>query len=241
MEKKQVLIFINGMWGSEWYWQKWINIAEQNGYICRSIIPQNCQRSGGTYVFGDYLTQVRKIINAIIKQFCDHKIILIGHSMGGLIAQKMAEEFELAGAVFVTSAQPRGILVMHWELLSRMWRYVPEMITGKLFIPRKKDVVDLMFSECEDSEGAYAQLIHESGHVALQLATFSVPVADKLKCPSLVVGGTLDQMTPLKVQQKIAYKYGSPLRIFKCGHFPMLEETGGYMFSNILNWIEEQK
>jgi pimeloyl-ACP methyl ester carboxylesterase len=57
--------------------------------------------------------------------------VVIGHSMGGLVAQKVAEAGRVRAAVFATSAPPKGIRAVTWPVLWRMPRYAAAIITSQ--------------------------------------------------------------------------------------------------------------
>ena len=60
--------------------------------------------------------------------------VVIGHSMGGLVAQKAAEGGRVRAAVFVASAPPKGIRALAGPVLWRMPRYAMSILRSRPFI-----------------------------------------------------------------------------------------------------------
>jgi pimeloyl-ACP methyl ester carboxylesterase len=108
------IVFIHGLWISYTAWQPWIEYFGENGY--RAIAPRwpgeadtaaasrdNAAAQGG---FG--IDQVTDHFAAVIEQF-DTPPIAIGHSFGGLIAQKLLGQNKVAAAVAIDPAPIKGV------------------------------------------------------------------------------------------------------------------------------------
>lgn len=241
------LLFIHGMWGGSWIFKNYTTYAVKEGYEVYAVNLRGHHNSGHTENLGkvsvmDYVKDVIKLIQEI------GPVVLVGHSMGGLIAQKtvslLAKEY-VPGAVFVTSAAPMWIPVITPLLLSRMLKgvYLKAMFFNKSFIFHKDDSVALMFNCMEEDkahEAVYCS-VPESGRAARELALGLIRVdAKSVTCPTLVVGAEKDLMTPANVQQKIANKYGSDyLLMHGHGHMLMLENGWGESISKILEWVKK--
>ena len=244
---KKLILFIPGLWGSghvhdgsSWCFEPWQEVISHMGY--KSLVLNTRREDTLSHTAEHTITEyILNVKNRIQSLGDPTKIVLVGHSMGGLIAQKIAELYSLGGVVLVSSAPPRGINALHWELMSRIWRYMPDMLMNEPFIPNKQDATDLLFSRCENPDKLYEKLVPENGYLALKLATISVQVSDKLRCPSLVVGGKHDRLLPLSIQLKIAKKYGSNYANMDCGHVPMLEKNNEKFITEIMWWIERFK
>ena len=118
------LLLVHGMNGGSWYLENYLKAAAAEGWDAWAVNLRGHWGSRPVLDLGrvsvlDYVEDVRDCLRALGPS------AVLGHSMGGLIAQKIAEEGAVTAAVFLTSAPPRGIVVLRWGVLSRMWRYAP--------------------------------------------------------------------------------------------------------------------
>ncbi len=168
---------------------------------------------------------------------------VIGHSMGGLLAQAISFLKEVRSLVLTTSAAPYGIWPLSTELFLRIANpfrpYIASMFSGAGFRIADNDARRLMMN-CLGSEFDPAELFpwKESGLAARQLAFGQVKVPQCEK-PTLVLSGLRDRMTPPWVQQAIANMHGAELHEFEGGHMPMLEKCSGVVAEEILYWLDQ--
>jgi pimeloyl-ACP methyl ester carboxylesterase len=109
------VVFIHGLWLHATSWQPWIELFEQSGY--QAVAP-------GWPGEPDTVAEARADpaavagydIDAVVARFAaaaaafDRRPVLIGHSFGGMIAQKMLGQDLGAAAVAIDAAQFKGVL-----------------------------------------------------------------------------------------------------------------------------------
>jgi pimeloyl-ACP methyl ester carboxylesterase len=238
------VLFVHGMWGGSWYLRNYLDAAAQAGWEAWAVDLRGHGDSpaedglGGVGLL-DYVDDVRRCLEHL------GEVVLVGHSMGGLIAQKTVEAGGVAAAVFVTSAPPRGILSVSWPVATRLARYVPDMVTGRAFRGRRADA-DVLFLNGLDPEGRdrfFPLFGEESGRAARELALGGLSVdAAAVRCPTLVVGAEHDRITPVRVQRRIAKRYGAEYREAQGhAHMLMLERGWEEPFREILDWMRPFK
>ncbi|MFQ5897054.1 MAG: alpha/beta hydrolase [Candidatus Methylomirabilia bacterium] len=235
------LLFVHGMWGGSWYWANYLRAAAEAGWEAWAInlrghhgsrpVPNLGRVSVFQYV-QDLLDCLREL----------GEVVLVGHSMGGLVTQKVAEIGGVRAAVLLTSAAPRGILVLRWPVLSRVARYLGPMIRNQALPASRGDANALVLNGLTPGRQAWAyeQFVPESGRAARELAFGLIPVDEALvRCPVLVVGAELDAITPAAIQRRIARKYGAAYQEMKGhAHMLMLEDGWERPFAAILQWVE---
>ena len=167
--RSRSVLFVHGMWGGSWYLRNYLYAAAQAGWDAWALNLRGHGESpapGGLGRVGlaDYVADVRRCL--------DHlgEMVLVGHSMGGLIAQKAAEGGGVAAAVFLTSAPPRGINALEWPVLSRMARYVPAMLAGRAFTVSRAHADFLFLNGLTSSSGDWA--FPASGRVGARAASW---------------------------------------------------------------------
>ena len=167
--------------------------------------------------------------------------IVIGHSLGGLVALLLASRNLVRAVVLVSSAPPRGITVLSPALLLRMPRYLPALLFSRAFLPRPNDLDALVLNRVPASErDRYRVLfVPDSGRAARQ-AALGTSDADLsgARPPLLVVNGDEDRFVPLGVARRIAQRYDAPLHVARGhGHFLFGEPGWETHATAILDWI----
>ncbi len=238
------LLLVHGMWGGAWYWANYQRVFAEAGWDSWALNLRGHHGSRPVADFGqvsvrDYVADVRECVARL------GDTILVGHSMGGLVAQKVTELVPLRAAVFLTSAAPRGIPVLRWPVVSRIARYVGAMLADRAFLLTEAHAAALLGNNLapEAQRAFYGRLVPESGRAARELALGQVAVdAARLQCPTLVVGAGLDTITPAPVQRQIAAKYGAEYRELPGhAHMLMLEEGWEAFAGDLCAWLEKQE
>ena len=99
-----VVVMIHGAGGGGWEYDRWRPIFAHNGWkvIALDLVPV----SGGLEAthFDDYVKQVLEWIPVRRK-----KLVIVGASMGGVLALKVAEKVPVDALILVNSAPPLGV------------------------------------------------------------------------------------------------------------------------------------
>ncbi len=200
------------MWGRAEFWRLFINYFDNKGFKCRALDLKEGMDLRKVS-FADYVGKVKKIARK--------EDILIGHSMGGLIVQKIAEEKEIKGGVAICSAPPKGIKFPKKFLFFSL-KYFPKTIAKKpfkpdFFISRK------FFMNCLEEEEArieYEKLEKDSAIVGYELAMNKIAVDEKkVKCPLLFIATKDDTTSPPLIVKKMAEKYNVDYKIYGGCHW----------------------
>ena len=108
------VVFIHGLWVAHTSWQPWVERFAEEGY--QGIAPRwpgeaeaaAATRKNPRAQAGFGLDQIVDHFAAVLEQF-DTPPIAIGHSFGGLIAQKLLGQNKLAAAVAIDPAPIKGV------------------------------------------------------------------------------------------------------------------------------------
>lgn len=102
------LLFVHGAAHGWWAWEKWLGFFAAAGWRCYAMSLRNHTGSRAVaepeYLrlrVADYAEDIRTLA-----RWLDGPPVLIGHSMGGISAQKAAEGLDLKGLVLVASVGP---------------------------------------------------------------------------------------------------------------------------------------
>lgn len=102
------LLFVHGAFTGSWMWSKYIPHFIGEGWKCYVMNLRSHYKSRlldmTKITFEDYLEDIKEVITE-----CGVPPILIGFSMGGILAQKLAETAEIAGLVLIDSSISREV------------------------------------------------------------------------------------------------------------------------------------
>ena len=164
--------------------------------------------------FQDYVNKVKDIAT--------EDDIIIGHSMGGLIVQKVAEEADLKGGIAVCSVAPKGVKYRSDIVLSSA-KYAPQVIMG---MPFKQDYryirkYNLNGIDEEKAKNIYKKLEKQSAIVTYELGLNRIAVNEKkVKCPLFFIGTRQDRISPPELIKSLADKYHAEYILYDgCHHF----------------------
>ncbi len=214
------IVMIHGMWGGGWYWEKYRRFFEEKGYRCDTptlryhdvepgMMPD--PRLGTTSLL-DYTHDLQEQIHGV-----DDKPILMGHSMGGLIAQLLGERGLAKALVLLTPASPSGINALKYSVIKSFWSVLTRWGFWKKpnQLPYNAAVYAMIHLMPESERKAlYNKFIYESGRAAFEIGFWLMDFkratrvdALKVTCPVLVIAGSEDRITPASVVEKVAQKY----------------------------------
>ena len=216
----QTIIMIHGMWGSGWYWENYKKYFEAKGYKCivptlryHNVNPKSAPpKELGTTSILDYAADLEKLIKEIGGQ-----PIIIGHSMGGLIAQILASRGLASAAVLLCPASSRGILALTPSVIKSFWSVLFRWAFWKT--PMRQTFDEAVYSMLhlltpEQQKQTYKRFVYESGRAAFEIGFWlldgkrATEVDEKkVTCPMLIISGAEDRITPASVQRQTAKKY----------------------------------
>lgn len=220
MNRTATIVFIHGMMGDGNYWHEWKVFFEKKGYRCYAptlrmhdfSIQEDPDPELGKVGISDYVDDLAAFI-ATLKE----KPILIGHSMGGLIAQLLGAKGLASKVVLLASAPPAGIFALNLPALRSFISIISTCCFWKK--PVRLTFNDARYALMNLLTDEQAKLLYEtgrweSGKVAAQIGFWffdlrkSIRVdASKIVSPLLVIAGTKDHTISVSTARKIAHKY----------------------------------
>ena len=167
--------------------------------------------------------------------------VLLGHSMGGLLAQLVATATEPSGLALLASAPPFGIPVIpRLSLLVTGLRHFFGWPFGS--VPMLPFADDAFLGRVSPGQRAAltARRVPEPRRLARQLA-FAPPIikASHVRCPIWVAGGDEDPVIRPWVTRRIAARYGVRPTIYRGGgHMLNLEPGWSSVADDLICWVE---
>lgn len=212
-------VFVHGMFMTPLCWEHWTKHFEQRGYKTHAPAwpehdaPIEEQRKRhpsaalGALTLDQVLEHYRKVLRAL-----DEKPILVGHSMGGLIVQRLIEEGLGAAGVAIDSAPPKGVISLKYSFLKSNWGAISP--TAKLDEP-----ISLTFEQFQyafvhtlppaEQQAAYERyVVPESRRVAKGPTTEAAALHyERPRPPLLLLAGAEDHIIPASLNHANFQKY----------------------------------
>jgi len=218
----ETIIMIHGMWAGAWCWEKFKDYFEKKDYQCivqdlryHDVNPEEPPDPRlGTVSLLDYVEDLEKEIRRF-----EQKPVIMGHSMGGLLAQILGSRNLAKALVLLSPAAPRGILALKPSVLKSFWSSLSQWGFWKK--PIKQTFNESVYSVLnlmpyDEQKRIYQRFVNESGKAAAEIGFWifdskraSEVNESNITCPVLIVAGKEDRMTPVSVIRKVAEKYGA--------------------------------
>ena len=242
------VLMVHGIMGGAWYFAKWLQFLGARGHPAYALNLRGHHGSRPVENFGqvsvmDYVTDVHDAAAGIRERHSQVPLVLVGHSMGGLVAQKVAESASPAAVILLSSVPPRGIPLLSWPLFRRELKHLPQMLASRAIITNPRDAADLFLNRVEPAEVAsFVPLwTPASGRVGREITFGRIAVDEtRLSCPVLVVAGADDVAIPPRIQRKVARKYGAPFRLYEGNaHFLIWEAGWDRIAADAAAWLDQ--
>lgn len=117
------IVFVHGMFMNPRSWDAWSGLFAARGHRChapawpfhdgdpaalRAAPPAGL----GRLTLGEVVASIAGVVEAL-----PARPVVVGHSMGGLVAQRLVARGLVAAAVCIDSAAPRGVTSLSWSFL----------------------------------------------------------------------------------------------------------------------------
>ena len=190
----------------------------------------------------DYVRELDQVIEQI-EQETGRVPAVIGHSMGGLLAQVLAERNLVRAAVFLSPAAPAGTHILSnrlfWQGLLLAKRFG---LRQPLIRPDHRTVGAMVLNAMpkELRQAAWQAMVWESGLVFEEFANFPVDET-KIRIPVLTVAATRDRLITAPLVRRTARKYaaiGGDFREYQThGHWLYAEPGWENAAQDIYAWL----
>lgn len=240
------LLMLHGMFGGSWYFEKYQRFFAARGWPAYALDLRGHHGSRpverlGQVSIADFVADALEASRGIADRHEGQSPAVIGHSMGGLLAQKLAETGTVAAAVLLCAAPPHGISLVTPTLLLKQLKHLPALLGSRPVTGTPADHEQLTFHRVPETDRAdlVARLVPESGRAGREISLGAVRVDPRaVRCPVLSVSAAEDRFVPARVGARIAAKYHASHWILPAhAHFIVWEPGWEEPANDIERWL----
>ena len=236
---KPPILLIHGAFSRASHFAGWADFFSRRGFDCIAPdLPGHSTRDAerlGSLTIGDYLVALRSEITRL-----PSPPIVIGHSMGGLLAQQLATLHPCRAVVCVASAAP-WMLIPQLGALPFLVPMMPAIVCGKPIRPSDLAFRYLVLHDLpeEEQEALLPTFNGELGRAfrAMMLGLARLP-SSRFTGPVLCLSGRGDRIISHGASTAIARQYGAEHEVFDAGHWLIAGSAVNRVAGRALKWME---
>ena len=250
----KTIVFIHGLFLNNQSWSEWETFFKEKGYTNYAPaypgheglpleLRKNAPDSLGYVTFTDVVNKMEAFIKTL-----PEKPIIVGHSLGGLVAQKLVEKELAEAAIIISSGPPKGVITTKFSFVKSILRVLNPFKGNYIYYPTKKwfhyaftntlsrEESDSIFDEfvVPESRNIPRETLKKGGKI-----DFKKPHA-----PMLFISGKEDHIIPASLNKKNfkRYKDENSIREHKIfegrDHFIAGEDGWKEVANYVYNWLK---
>ncbi|HWY62812.1 MAG TPA: alpha/beta hydrolase [Rhizomicrobium sp.] len=248
--KKAPVVMIHGAFAGPWSWDEFAAKFRDAGYkvhapSLRHHDGEKPPASLGQTSLTDYADDLETLLEEL-----DAPPILIGHSMGGLLAQMLAARCDVRALVLLAPSAPWGVPPSTlFEIASAQSMLLNVGFWNSVLKPDQhiagRNSLDRLPQARRDA--LFARFVPESGRAAFEIMHWGLDMrrasevdASKVDCPLLLIAGGEDRVNPPGTVERIAALYGGRAQYEKfsgMSHWLVAEPGWDKVAARALEWL----
>jgi pimeloyl-ACP methyl ester carboxylesterase len=195
-KKHYHMLFVHGNFCGSWCWRNLLTYFARRDISCYAVNFRGHWISEGHAELGKAVTEnyVKDVEDCL--QVIGSEVILVGHSMGGIVSQKVAEYNRIEKLILLDSAPCKEITETCFQANPEVSQVLKDLfksqLDGTVIMEKDKEKIKkIVFEKNKVSEETLAQTVaylgKESAHVLKNHAFLTVD-PKKIGCPVYVMG-----------------------------------------------------
>jgi alpha-beta hydrolase superfamily lysophospholipase len=220
MNAQPAIVFVHGMYMNGVSWEPWIERAKAYGFESSgpswplhdgppAQLRANVPTGLGMLTFGAVVDHFKEILSGLATP-----PVLIGHSIGGLVVQKLINEGFGALGVAISPAPPQGIFTLDPTFFKANFPHINPFAGNKpvIMTPERFQYTFCNTMSAADSKAAFDMYVTpESRNVPRSTLTQQGHVDfARAHAPLLVIAGDSDHLVPQALIEKQVKAYTGP-------------------------------
>jgi pimeloyl-ACP methyl ester carboxylesterase len=253
MAKRVPVVMIHGAFCGGWSFANWRDPYEARGFVVHTptLRHHSSREEAARLLGGVSIREYCADIAALLGRF-DSPPVVVGHSLGGLIAQMLAAQGRVRALILLAPLAPWGMVPstpFEWMSMQALcW----EGVFRNKSIPPRPQIAEIHALERLPEESRVAivnRLVPESGlalfeamHWFLDLHKTTFVEPRSVTCPILCIAGGRDRIVSATTVRRVARRYGGRARyelLRDHGHWLHGEPGWERIAAGSLNWLDE--
>ncbi|MBF7686874.1 alpha/beta hydrolase [Acinetobacter rathckeae] len=255
IENKDIIVLVHGTWASSQSWSACVPLLKDAGFevYCPNLRYHDLPLQEGLNAvarlsLADYVADIKQLL-VEIKQ----PVWLVGHSLGGLIAQLVATQNPsyCKGLILLGPAPMAGIFSLYPSMFLSFYKHFLQWgFWKKPVLPNKNVLKKYCMNEqsTEIQNEVYASLVADSGRAYAEMVFWfldprrtSKVYTQNFDAPVLVVSGTEDKVVVSNIAKATANRYKNSSYILMQGadHSYAMGRYLPQTVQHMLDWIKK--
>jgi pimeloyl-ACP methyl ester carboxylesterase len=205
------IVFVHGMFQNPKSWDHWVRLLTDKGYECLApawplhdgepaALRQNPPSSLGELSLDEVYAKIVGVVANLDRP------IVVGHSVGGLIAQKLLAADLVSGAVAISSVAPNAMLDFDWGFIKNS-AIIANPLKGDEPVFMDAETFHDTFANTLTEEQAAAAFVETATHDSRNVLRDCMGASGKIDlsrphAPLLLIAGEKDEIIPAHLSEK---------------------------------------
>ncbi len=239
---------VHGAFCGGWAFDDFRSPFEAAGHlVVAPDLPGHGREPGERRVTGQSMSDYAKAVSGIVAAQRTAPI-LVGHSLGGLVAQMAAARSRVAGLILLASSSPWGVAgSTPEEAMSAFSLYALGPYWAQAVDPDYTSAAHYLFDRlpAEARRATFKRMVPESGRALWEtlnwwLDPFATTLvgAQAVRAPVMAIAGGLDAIHPAATVRSTAQRLGGETQVFpQMSHWLVGEPGWEAVAASCLGWI----
>lgn len=235
------ILFLHSFFGRPSLFGPWIDYFTAAGYTCHAPALPGRDPSDDAVLARTGIDDCHAVALSAFDALGEPAIV-IGHSLGGLLGQKVAAARSPAALVLLASIPP-GPLIPQASVLHHLAPLMPSILRGRPFLPSEATLRSVPLSTLSRSEQdlLLPRLVRDSGRVFREMSLGAPATrvrATEVTCPVLNVSAGSDRNVAQWISRRIAARYHAQHQVHPgLPHWIIAESAVQTVAPPVLSWL----